>query len=287
MTFWAKFLTVLVFVLSIVFASASAVLFAKRQDYRAQLQEEQQQHQEDVRQLGGKLAKTEGQLGQRIAELQDAHTVRKSQQLEIQARNADVSETKAELVEWKRQFAQQQDLAKKLAVDIGTLTGRNDKLMGENENLRGENRGLLAKLGAEQSRANTLEKENADLKNEQDDLQVRLATAEDTIRLNEDVFTELAMRNIEARPIIESLTAMLEVHGKVMTVDPKNNVVILNVGRNQGVKKNYTFTVYRKDNFVAMVHVFDLQDNLCAANVVRVRPELSIQRGDNAATRLR
>ncbi len=38
MTFWAKLLIVVVFILSLIFASMSAVLFGKREDFRAQLE---------------------------------------------------------------------------------------------------------------------------------------------------------------------------------------------------------------------------------------------------------
>src|SRR5271157_2017645 len=38
MTFWAKLLTVVVFILALIFAAMSAVVFGKREDFRSQLE---------------------------------------------------------------------------------------------------------------------------------------------------------------------------------------------------------------------------------------------------------
>ena len=111
-----------------------------------------------------------------------------------------------------------------------------------------------------------------------------LGKAEETLKLNDDIFAELSRRNVAWRELIAGWATLPDIKGKVVKVDAESNFILLNAGRKQGVMKNYDFSIFREGVFVAKVSVFDVQDDLCAARVVV--PKLAIQRGDSAWTRL-
>jgi hypothetical protein len=161
---------------------------------------------------------------------------------------------------------------------------RNQTLTQENDSLRGENQNLLAELTAERTRAAELADAKSVLESRNDELKAELAQARERIELDEEVFAELQRRNIEAYRVIQQFKTYPDIEGRVVTVDPETNLVVLSVGSKDQVRKNFEFTVYRDDDFVATVNVFDVREDKCAARIVaRKQP---VQVGDFAATRI-
>ena len=156
--------------------------------------------------------------------------------------------------------------------------------IADRERLETENHTLNAKLIDEQSRANKLDKENTELTASLKTATDSLGKAEETLKLNDDIFAELSRRNVAWRELIAGWATLPDIKAKVVKVDPESNFILLNAGLKQGVMKNYDFSIFRDGTFVAKVSVFDVQNDLCAARVVV--PKLPIQRGDNAWTRL-
>jgi hypothetical protein len=70
----------------------------------------------------------------------------------------------------------------------------------------------------------------------------------------------------------------------VVLVNPKTKSVVLNVGKDDGVKETYDFTLYREGEFVAKISIFALDAKQCVGRVTT--PNLPIQQGDSATTRL-
>ena len=284
MTFWAKLFTIVVFVLSIAFAAMSGVLFAKREDYRAQLEVAKVQHADEAKQLQAKILKAEGERDAKATELQNAKTELNARQVRIDNLSGEVAQSRGQIQELKTDLQAVRNNAAKFAQASDTLAKENSALLRENEAAVRENRKLYTDLRAERTRTSELAKANAALKSERDDLKVKTAEAEKKLRRNDETFAALSEANIEANKIINANMLLPEVKAKIASVDLKNGLVILNAGSNQGVKKNFEFTVFCDDNFVATVNVFHLQDDYSAARIVTKK--LDIHLGDNAWTRL-
>ena len=92
-----------------------------------------------------------------------------------------------------------------------------------------------------------------------------LGKAEETLKLNDDIFAELSRRNVAWRELIAGWATLPDIKAKVVKVDPESNFVLLNAGLKQGVMKNYDFSIFRDGTFVAKVSVFE-------------RPERSVRR---------
>jgi len=284
MTFWAKLLTVILFALSIAFAAASGVLFAKREDFRGQLEAAKRDHAREIEALNRKVGELDGDLAAKKNELQNATTDLTARRLQIQKLTGDVTQLRGQVQKLETDAAAQRNLAAKLAQDVKALTNRNGALAKENESVTKENRTLHTNLRTERTRTSTLEKANAALIGERDELKVNLADAKKQIDEDEEIFAALAERNIEARTVIGMTRIIPEVKARVASVDLKNGLVVLNVGSKQGVKKNFEFTVFRDDKFIATINVFHLQDDYSAARIITKKDD--VQLGDDAWTRL-
>ena len=74
---------------------------------------------------------------------------------------------------------------------------------------------------------------------------------------------------------------------RVLAVDKDVNLVMLSVGRNDGVKKGYQFSIYRGDKYVGKVRVEKVYDDMCAGVILpQYKSDLNIQEGDDANTKL-
>jgi chromosome segregation ATPase len=284
MAFWAKLLTVVVCILSLIFASMSAVVFGKREDFRALLKAKSDQYDRDKDawtrtkdDLTGKINQAVNDMGEMRSNLAAAQdrldtAIHEGERKDAEYRAKDIENQK------------DKNLNLELAAALNSLGEQVKSLLASADSLKAENNTLTAKLSAEQSRSNQLEKEKTDLTASLKTATVALGKAEETIKLNDEVFAELSRRNIAWRELITQWATLPDIKAKVLKVDTEGNFVLLNVGLKQGVKKNYDFSIFRDGVFVAKVNVFDVQDDLCAARIVV--PKLAIQRGDNAWTHL-
>jgi len=284
MTFWAKLLTVVVFILSLIFASMSAALFGKREDFRSQLEKtasEYKQKQEEWKQKSDELT---GKLNQAAAEVALAKSERDASQLRLDTLIHEGERRDADLKQRMIEDEKDKNLNLELAASLKSLGTQVTSLLADTNSLKTENTSLTTKLSEEQSRSNKLAKENTDLTASLKSTTEAKEKDEATLKMNDEIFAELSRRNVAWRELITQWTTLPDIKAKVLKVDTESNFVLLNVGLKQGVKKNYEFSIFRDGLFVAKVNVFDVQDDLCAARIVV--PKLAIQRGDNAWTRL-
>lgn len=284
MTFWAKFLIIVILVLSLIFAAISTVLFAKRQDYRNALVELNAAFgtfKVNAKATEERLTNEKNTLN---AELTNKNTELTNAQAQVNVLTDELKLVQGDKTLLQSTLDKEQANVKTLTIANQSLGSENGRLLAENESIRKENVDLTKSLADERNLSNGLQRQVAALTGERDRLQKDLAAANDTLRQNEEIFAELARRNIEAQPIIAGLTAMPDIKGTVVNAEPDLDFVILNVGSKQGVHKNYEFTVYRDGQFVAKVIVFHTQDDMSAARIVLRK--LDIKRGDLAATRL-
>jgi len=284
MTFWAKLLTVIVFVLSIAFAAMSGVVFAKRENYRVQLSDLRNDYDRDVGDRDKRLKAKSDELEQKDKDLKSANDLLDTRQIEIDGLKTDLDDERQAAAEARQDLHAATDNVTRLTALTDDYAEKNKALVAEKDTINRENITLLSNLTKERATVSELERVKADLETERDGLKVELASANEKIRMDEDIFAELSRLNIEARPVIEKITTLPDVRGKVAWVDLENGLVVLNVGRDQGVRKNFFFTVFRDDQFVARVNIVDVHDSKCAGHIVTEKQP--VQLGDDAWTRL-
>jgi hypothetical protein len=88
----------------------------------------------------------------------------------------------------------------------------------------------------------------------------------------------LAGRDGAAIPLAGSLA-----DGKIADLNPELNAVILNLGRNQGVKEGMPFVIYQDSVEIGTVKIVLARDLISAAVVESVKPKAVFKVGDRAA----
>lgn len=88
----------------------------------------------------------------------------------------------------------------------------------------------------------------------------------------------LAGHDVAAIPIGVSLT-----DSRIADLNPQLNAVVLNVGRNQGVKEGMPFIIYQNGTPVGTVKVVLARDLVSAALIENLKPNAVLKIGDRAA----
>ncbi len=84
----------------------------------------------------------------------------------------------------------------------------------------------------------------------------------------------------------DSLQAQPLIEGHVADVAPDAGLVALNVGKVQGVQPGYSFDIYKDGQYKGKVIVDTVEANYCSARITMQKPGTSIEKGDQATTRL-
>ncbi len=282
MTFWAKLLTILVFILSLIFATASALVFGTHENYRASLNK-----------LSGEFEAFKGEAKQQIAALekqnQELHDENTRANSERDSARTIAEDLRGQIVraegqvKEKQKSIEQQDMRIAQLVQSNTgLIARNKEYVDAHDKIKTENEDLYGKLRTQSKQIGDLELERTNLQGEVEGLKVDMAEARRTIKESDAIMVALEESGYEPKAIIHDLRTVPDIKARVMAVDDTDDTVVINVGSQQGVKKGYEFIVYRGGKFVAKVRVFHFEATESAAEVV-VR-ERDIRPGDQAAT---
>jgi hypothetical protein len=104
-------------------------------------------------------------------------------------------------------------------------------------------------------------------------------------RLAKDRTTSEESKPIELPPIVvrsagaaKSTGIMVNMSGKVVSVDEANNFVVIDIGENAGVKVGNNFRVYRNNRQIASIEVIQTRKDISAADIKQ--KSQNIQTGD-------
>jgi hypothetical protein len=158
-----------------------------------------------------------------------------------------------------------------------TVAHQTKKLLAEMEDLTARRRVLEAKVA-------NLEKE---LESKSDLFQSEKMKLLIEIQAYKKKIIGLAMRNAELEwhvgsPVFQSRppTARDTIHGAVVGISDKVNLLMINVGKDDNVKVGYEFFVYRRTSFVGKLVVEKLYSRQSACRVVLVMSKENIMLGD-------
>jgi len=250
-----------------------------------------------LRQNEGKVEAMMSQLSENrelVARLQKEHTrleveharlVTENRQLREETRNTAAALRAAEdlLKENERE-------TKRLAAELG----RTAKQLLDKESKEKETEGIIAELrekntvllrekdklsDAFSSREKQLEAATYELQKATDSMQ----SAYDLIQRLKDQHPQVYETIVKAKPALPDRP----IQGKVVAVDKKLGLVIINVGQLHGVKAGHSFIVFRGSNYVGKVIVDEVFPGTSAARYEHGSMKGDVEVGDDAATKLR
>jgi predicted nuclease with TOPRIM domain len=282
----AKVFVVVVFALSVAFAVSSALLMTQQENWHdkyAKLDRDSQQksadqeaklaaRDHDLQETKSALSKTTGDLQRITEEKAEADKAKAQLQTDFTAKEKEVSDLRTSFTMIRDGVGQWSARNEKLQKD---LTDAQAKLKENEEALR------QSKADSEKAKIEKDEmvKKLADMEARRKDLEDRLARATEAL----DNLAKSGVINMEE--VVSG--AQKPIDGRVLEVDPGNKVVIINVGKEQGVGLGYAFTVYRDGEYVGEIRVDQLKDDLAGGSPVLGKMKSEIRKGDNVTTRIR
>jgi chromosome segregation ATPase len=277
----AKILIVLNLVLAVVFLGASATFLGQQESFKKKY--------DDL-----KIASA--------AEIDDLKAARDGALRTARDQETLAGQRQAEITEL-------QGIAQAKEADYTQITERYNTLLGQyerlsqtykdtvalNDNLTKEKNALINEKDA----ALSAKRDAISAQNAAETEQKRLEGELETIQMDK---SELAKRMTELADEHESQTILLEAYvekfgsladvmnpptikARVTAVDNNLNIVMLSVGRDDGVKVGFAFTVYRDNEYIGKVIIDKVEADYASGYSVKELEQGAVQVGDSATTR--
>jgi len=284
MNTFGKVCVFVLLVLSIGFATSQMLLYARRTDYY----ELWDQANTQLNNAKAELERTSNELDDKTLAYDTAVSSLGGKVENLEAR---VDDQQQDIADLQAEKASLNDRVDKMTIAIEkqseALQLKEKQIANREERVES----LNAKLNEKVTELNEKTAELRDRSKEIEKLQDVIAELRDefnNVREERDRSTALLSRLIEIGFHLPG-EELVAIDAKVVRVDPQYGLAVINRGRKDGVKLNYSFTVYREDQFVAKVVVYEVEDQVAAA---RVQPGLlaegqQIEIGDDATTRIR
>jgi hypothetical protein len=279
-----KVFIVLNLVLSAIFVGAAATLIQTGSNYRVEAEDLQTQLDD-----ANKVSETT------IGELRTANTALAGEKDRVAADKAQlVSEKSALEDELKTEREQNADLRERLTSidgklgDLGSTNRQQEARIAElnvqGTNLRSERDDALDERDdAVAEREGAVRTADA-VTRERDELQIALGRSRELAESKDAKLQEVAkLYKID----LNNLNDQPDLSGRVTDVDSTHGttVVVVNLGKNDGVKPGHTFDVYNGKVYKGKIHVETVNTHQCAATI-SMAGKGDITAGDAVVTRL-
>jgi len=277
----AKILIVLNLVLAVAFLGASASFLGQKESYKkmyedtkAELSAQIDVLRQQVDEKENAFRTQEGLAQQRKTELDTA--VAKYEQGE-----ADRTKFLEEFNTLQAAHTRLSETYKDALAQIDALRNDKNQLITEKDEALTAKREAISKQNAAETEQKRLESELADKTDEAAGLEAKIV----------ELSKELESAGVMLQAYKDKFGAITEwinvpaLAAKVSAVDEKYNIVILSIGRDDGVKPGFEFTVYRGDKYIGKVIVDDVQKDHCSGYSKKELQAGEINVGDDARTR--
>lgn len=279
-----KVFTVINLALAALFVGSAAALINTGQTYRTDLEALQSEHStlqseaaaaaaqadQDLRAANAekdRFAGEKAQLESDKAALEDELNTEREQNADLRERLTSIDGKLGDLESTNRQQLSQ----------ITELNDQADTLRSERDDA------LDARDEAEASRADA-ERNATSFERERDELQIALGRANEEIQSKEAVLAAVASTY---KIDLNNLNDQPELAGRVTAVDSSHGttVVVINLGKNDGVKPGHTFDVYAGGDYKGKIYVETVNASQSAATI-QMAGAGEIAAGDAVVTRL-
>lgn len=278
----AKFFVVLNLVLALFFLGVSATLFQTQENWRSAAEKSQAQNVEILEKQTEKNQMYEGTIStlendkdsltsenrlfeQKISGLERDNGDLRSDVAEQKTRNSDLE---ARIAQKDKHLEDKDSVIARMEEEVQTLNSSYNEALESKKNAeRLRNRSLLDKEQLSQQLVDA-NKELAALREDFDNQELLLARIVDSgVRLP-DI-------GVPAAPAIDGVVVAVE-----------DGIVILSVGKDDGVEEGYEFTVYDGDSFLGKIQVTRVLDDMAGCKILFVENGMNISSGNKASTRL-
>ena len=282
MTTLAKVFAVVVLVFSVALASGMVVYLSNAANYKDQLEKEKTNRQTDVTTLTG-------QMEEQKSIAKTATDAKQTALDQVATMKAEVGQKDTRLAEKDGQITALQKKNQELTAAVTSIEDTLKKQATEITKLSGEKEDYRLKAD-EATRAK--EKAEDDLKSCKvalDNSQAALADAKKALDEANIMVTNMQSAAPGANVSIPAPASMpaTPINGRVVNVDNQAGLVVISVGKDDGVKDNYTFEVYRDNQYVGRIKIIEV---LADGAIGKIDPAMTksnqIMENDYVSTRL-
>ena len=286
MTFWAKVLCFLVFMLSVLFMGFEAVNLAKKENWRQRCVKKEEELANETKKWQAEKTDLESTLDIEVQNRDAARKERNTFDRLVKRGETALKKTQTELLDKKKDYDElKRDHAEVVAM-AKQWDRRNAALRGEREKLSRELSVARGKLAKQEEEVDGLRRTFSGVKTELAKAKTDLTAALETLKRRDDLLAYLEKNHYEVRDVLE-FGPVPEIRGRVLTVDQKSKLVLINVGVKHEVKKGLEFTVFRGDEFVAKIRICQVdkrKGDMSAGRIILEEKPIKI--GDHVATRV-
>jgi DNA repair exonuclease SbcCD ATPase subunit len=269
--------------MSLVYLGISAALFSYRVDYKDMLEKEKEARKNDVEKKDAEILKVKGESADRLKNITTLES-------NIKTLSQDLETARNELNDWKNNST-------KLTNDLTALNASYEKLQASLTEQIQKNKELndsLEKTVADKDNAvkerTTLEEKFLQAQNSIIQLEKNLATLEQQYLVQAKELNQAKIilddYKRKAPTLLTELGSPKVVEGKITAISdkPDLNIVMISVGKNDGVEVGMRFTVYRADKYVAKVQVEKVEAQWAACFSIKEFQADTIKINDNVTT---
>ena len=277
----AKILIVLNLVLAVAFLSGAASFLGQKEAWKKQYEDLDARTSTEIANLKTQVDEKEGQFRQQEEAANTA--IREKETAIAKFEQADADNMKF-LENYNRLQADHNRLSetyKDALAQIDSLRNDKNSLITQKDNALSEKRDAIGKMNDAQTEAQRLQSELMDMKDAVAGLEEKVVVMSKEI--------ESAGVMLQAyKDKFGTITEWIDVPpmaAKVSAVNEEFNIVILSVGKDDGVKPGFEFTVYRGDKYIGKIIVDDVQKDHCSGFSKKELQSGAIEVGDDARTR--
>jgi len=283
MNLFAKIVVFFILVLSVGFAVSQMALYSKRVNFKQQAAEWEQkarQRQTDLEAAQAELQEKTQHYEQQVSQLQN----------QISSLKTETENQSQQIADLERRLSEANTDVRKLSVATDKLT---DTITAKEEviaTLDNKNEQLAQTTSEQADKISQLDSQLADKTQQVQELQdirqsqeKQIAQLEEKVQFYENMESRLAQRGIHL-----PAEDVKGVDGQIIKVDPEYDLVVINKGKEDGVKVNYPFTIYRDSEYIAQAIVTDVNEKVSVARIEKgmVAEGKQVKTGDEATTRM-
>lgn len=282
MSMVAKILIVLNLILAVMVMGAAGAYLQSAEDWRAKYTTRNEQAETDMKELQGRFQQTQSSLEEANRKAAAAATAQSA----AEAANRTLAENNTlnqkKLDDYNATLQGLNERVKDLSGNLGSAQERIATLESEKKAAEDEKRAALSAKAAAETEQKRLTNENENLSSMLDAAQKNGVSLAGQLEASN---TALAILR-EKYPDAGGLSA--PVKGVVLAADAKMDIYLISVGSKDGVKTADELTIYRNDQFVAVVVVDKVYEDKASVMVKRMDgkafKKMDIQQGDKVAT---
>ena len=284
----AKVFVVLNLLLAAGFLYVTLVLYAKRVKYKERWDNQREAHVLDVQNRNERIEGLEGVKTDLTMKVESLNTQRKTLEKDVETLRLNNMMT---LDRWMNAETQKQTLAGNLEDKDAELMRRHNQINTMHKVILKQQQALKVARNNERDAKNQmveLESQLNNVRNQLADVSRDKARIEKDLHHHNWIIEELLDAGIPVTEIVFGSRRMPQkaVEAQVLAVRRDVNLVMLSVGKDDGVKKGDKFTIFRDDKYIGKIEIETLFDDMCSG---RILPELTredIKQGDMANSRV-